>query len=171
MNPIKERVLGLLEVKDSEMSKADLHNCMLFKGIDEKYVDEFLENCEEVELSQGAFLFHQNEIGDSMYIVEEGELQIILEHNSTGSTSHEEQVIGVLKSGALFGELCVFGQLKRAASIRALVDCRLLKIEGEDFRIRIYSKDLDALLICYNIAKLLSQRFINLLSLRDSLNV
>ncbi|HHT9952640.1 TPA: cyclic nucleotide-binding domain-containing protein [Legionella pneumophila] len=153
------------------MNKADLHNCVLFKGIDEKYIDDFLENCEEVELPEGEFLFHQNEIGDSMYIVEQGELQIILDQNSTDSDPQEEQVIGVLKSGALFGELCVFGQLKRAASIRALVDCRLLKIEGEDFRIRIYSKDLDALLICYNIAKLLSQRFITLLSLRPSLNM
>ncbi|CZR33627.1 Cyclic nucleotide-binding domain [Legionella pneumophila] len=106
-----------------------------------------------------------------MYIVEQGELQIILEQNSTGSDTKEEQLIGVFKSGALLGELCVFGQLKRAASIRALADCRLLKIEGEDFRVRIYSKDLDALLICYNIAKLLSQRFITLLSLRHSPNV
>ncbi|WP_457609324.1 cyclic nucleotide-binding domain-containing protein, partial [Legionella pneumophila] len=43
----------------------------------------FLENCEEVELPKGEFLFRQNEIGDSMYIVEQGELQIILEQNST----------------------------------------------------------------------------------------
>ncbi len=163
--------MDFLEFKDSEMSKADLHNCMLFKGVDGKYIDEFLENCEEVELPKGEFLFRQNEIGDSMYIVEQGELQIILEQNSTGSDTKEEQLIGVFKSGALLGELCVFGQLKRAASIRALADCRLLKIEGEDFRVRIYSKDLDALLICYNIAKLLSQRFITLLSLRHSPNV
>jgi len=171
MSLIKEVILGFLEVKDSKMNKDDLHNSMLFKGIDEKYIDEFLENCEEVELPQGAFLFHQDEIGDSMYIVEQGELQIILEQNLTAPDSQEEQVIGVFKRGASFGELCVFGQLKRAASIRALVDCRLLKIEGEDFRIRIYSKDLDALLICYNIAKLLSQRFINLLSLLHSPDV
>ena len=78
MSLIKEVILGFLEVKDSKMNKDDLHNSLLFKGIDEKYIDEFLENCEEVELPQGAFLFHQDEIGDSMYIVEQGELQIIL---------------------------------------------------------------------------------------------
>ena len=142
------------------MSEFDFHNCLLFRGIDEKYIDEFLASCESIELHQDEYLFHQNEIGDAMYVVEQGELQVILDQGIIGADSQEIQVIGTRESGSLIGELCVFGQQKRSASIRALVDSRLLKIEGEDFRIRIYSKDLDALLICYNIAKLLSESLI-----------
>lgn len=152
------------------MSEFNLHNCLLFTGVDEQYIDEFLASCEFIELHQGEFLFHQNEIGDAMYVVESGELEVILNQ----AESQESQVIGTRESGALIGEFCVFGQRKRSASIRALVDSRLLKIEGEDFRTRIYSKDLDALLICYNIAKLLSERLIStnaLLALDNPLKV
>ena len=60
-------------------------------------------------------------------------------------------------------KLCVFGLQRRAASVFAEQDCTLLKINGEDFRIRIYSKELDALLICYNIAKEMTSRFRDLL--------
>ena len=140
------------------MSEFDLRDCLLFRGIDEKYTDEFLASCDLIDLRKGEFLFHQNEIGDTMYVIEKGELQVILDSDKKGSNSQEKQSVGTLKNGALIGELCVFGQQKRSASICALVDSRLLKIEGEDFRIRIYSKELDALLICYNIAKVLSER-------------
>lgn len=142
------------------MSEFDLHDCLLFKGIDEHYIDEFLASCEIVILRQGEFLFHQNEIGDAMYIVEQGELQVTLDQGMAESESQKPQVIGTRERAALIGELCVFGQQKRSASVCALVDSQLLKIEGEDFRTRIYLKDLDALLMCYNIAKLLSERLI-----------
>jgi CRP-like cAMP-binding protein len=137
------------------MSEFDLHECLLFKGVDEKYLDSFLSGCEIIELKKGEFLFHQNEIGDAMYVIESGELEVMLDHDITGS---ESKVVETLKSGALIGELCVFGHQKRSASICAVVNSRLLKIEGEDFRVRLYSKELDALLICYNIAKLLADR-------------
>jgi CRP/FNR family transcriptional regulator, cyclic AMP receptor protein len=156
------------------MNEFDLHNCLLFQGIDEKYIDEFLASCEIITLRQGEFLLHQNEIGDVMYVVESGQLQVILDQEVTKSDSQEKKVIGTRESGSLIGELCVFGQQKRSASICALVDSKLLKIEGEDFRGRIYTKDLDALLICYNIAKLLSERLITtnaLLTLQNPLKV
>ena len=138
------------------MREFNLYHCLLFKGVDRPYVDEFLASCKRVELHQGEFLFHQNEEGDDMYIVEQGKLEVILEQNDL----QQLQVIDTREPGALIGELCVFGQQKRSASIRALVDSKLLKIEGDDFRVRIYSKELDVLLICYNIAKLLSERLI-----------
>jgi CRP/FNR family cyclic AMP-dependent transcriptional regulator len=136
------------------MKAYDLSECSVFKGIDQKYLDEILSSCERIELKQGEFLFHQDESGDAMYVVESGELQVIL--NQDGANS--KRVIETLKSGALVGELCVFGHQKRSASIYASVDANLIKIEGEDFRVRVYSKELDALLICYNIANLLADR-------------
>ncbi len=150
------------------MIKSDLHDCLFFKGVDEQYIEDFLDSCEIVEISKDTFLFHQNEIGDSMFIIEQGELEMTLEQNAEGIALPEVHVLGVFKSKGLVGQLCVFGQQKRSASIRALTDARLLKVEGEDFRIRIYSKDLDALLISYNIAKILSNHLITLLNFRAS---
>jgi CRP/FNR family transcriptional regulator, cyclic AMP receptor protein len=132
------------------MSEFDPKNCLIFKGVDEKYIDNILSSSEIISLKQGEFLFRQEESGDAMYIIESGELNVML-----GS---KPKIVETLKTGALFGELCVFGHQKRSASIYAAIDSKVLKIEGEDFRVHVYSKELDALLVCYNVAKLLCDR-------------
>jgi CRP-like cAMP-binding protein len=147
------------------MNEFDLHHSLLFKGVDEVYINKFLSKCDLIDLPKGEFLFHQSEIGDTMYIIESGELQVLLDGDSTGPDAPKNQILGTIKEGTVIGELCVFGQQKRSASICALVDAQLFKIDGEDFRVRIYAKELDALLICYNIAKVLSER----LSVTDNL--
>lgn len=137
------------------MKKIDLTKSAVFKGIDEKYIDEFLAACEPMELAKDSFLFRQKEIGDTMYLVESGELEIQLDKQTKEAQKHIIETVG---AGTLIGELCVFGQKERSASAYALTKCKLLKVNGEDFRVRIFAKELDALLICYNIAQLLSAR-------------
>lgn len=138
------------------MNKYNIHESYLFEGVDENYIDEFLSSCEIIKVNKGEFLFHQNELGDNMYIVENGKLEVMLDEKH----SIAKNIVGTLASGSIIGELCVFGQKKRSASIYAIEDSTLYKIEGEDFRARIYSKEFDALLMCYNIAKVLSERLI-----------
>lgn len=133
------------------MPEFNIYDSPIFEGVDEKYLQEFLSSTEQVTIKQGEYLFRQNDLGDSMFIVESGQLEVIL----------KSKKVDTIDCGKLIGELCVFGQEKRSASIRALTDSQLIKIEGEDFRTRLYSKELDALLICYNIAKILTQRLIN----------
>jgi CRP/FNR family cyclic AMP-dependent transcriptional regulator len=135
------------------MDEFSLKNNSLFNGVDEQYIEDFLSSCDVVEFKKGECIITENEVGDNMYLIETGKVQISVNGKN----------IRTVDSGALIGELCVFGQKRRAASVFAEEDCKLLKIKGEDFRIRIYSKELDALLICYNIAKELSARFMDLL--------
>lgn len=143
------------------MTHFKLQKSPLFEGVDEQYVEDFLSKCEEVSIKEGEFLFHQDEIGDQMYFVESGKLEVLVKGKNHGGTSTNEMNLTILECGAVTGELCVFGQKTRSASVRALEDSTLLKVEGEDFRIRIYSKELDALLICYNVAKELSNRLMS----------
>lgn len=139
-------------------SELNLQEIAIFEGVDEKYIEEFLASGKLIDLQAGDYLFHQNDIGDTMYIIQSGKLQITVSEKNPANNLPSNKVLGTFESGVLIGELCVFGQVKRSASISALTDAKLLKLDGEDFRIRIYSKELDALLICYNIAKVLSQR-------------
>ena len=135
------------------MDDFNLKNCGLFTGVDEQYVEDFLSSCDVVAFKKGEYIIKENEVGDNMYLIEAGKVQILVNGKN----------IRTIDSGSLIGELCVFGQKRRAASVFAETDCTLLKIKGEDFRIRIYSKELDALLISYNIAKELTARFRDLL--------
>ena len=96
------------------MNEFNLYSASLFKGVDRVYIDEFLSCCDVVDVSSGDFLFHQDEIGDAMYIIERGSLQVILDYDVANPKG--KQILGTLNRGSLIGELCVFGQQKSEIS-------------------------------------------------------
>ncbi len=103
-----------------------------------------------VELGAGAVLFCEGEPGDSLYIVIEGRVDVIL---ALGST--DEKVIASLGPGEFMGEMSLLlpgGQ--RTASVRSNGPTRLWLLARADF---------DALLHCqpslaYTMIRTLSQR-------------
>ncbi len=82
-----------------------------------------------VELQAGETLFEQGTMGDSIYVVSEGELEIIRELASGG-----EEVLKVAGPGDYFGEMGpVFG-LPRSATVRALTAATVVGYTVQAFR-------------------------------------
>jgi putative ABC transport system ATP-binding protein len=87
---------------------------------------------EEVLLGAGEVLFHQNSWGDRIYVVEEGEIEIIAERlNGT------EELRAVITPGHYFGEMGPLFNLPRTATARARTPVRLVGYTVRDFRRRI----------------------------------
>ena len=135
------------------MIQHNIRESLLFAGVDRQYVEKFISLLPKKTFKKDAFLWHQGDTGKSMYLLESGKLEVILENASSPYS-----VIAVIEAGAVIGELCVFGQGSRTASIRAAEDSVLLEVDGDKFCERVHNKDLDVLLISFNIARLLSDR-------------
>jgi hypothetical protein len=75
----------------------------------------------------GQYVFKEGQPGKSMYIIEEGEVEIV-----RGAGSDERQ-LARLEHGDFFGEMAILDQQPRGASARALTDCRLLEIDAALF--------------------------------------
>ncbi len=137
----------------------DIRENLLFEGIDPKYVDEFLASLpKSVHLKKGEFLWHQNDVGNSMYLIKSGGKIEILIHSKV--VGEDETTVAVIEAGAVIGEVCVFGQKFRSASVRAAEDSELLVIDGQKFQQKIQQRDTIALMMSYNVAKLLTHRLI-----------
>ncbi|MGI2908292.1 cyclic nucleotide-binding domain-containing protein [Tolypothrix sp. VBCCA 56010] len=80
----------------------------------------------------GEYLIRTGDESREMYIVVEGEFEIIEE--KAGS----EKVIEVAQAGEILGEIGMVGNIKRTLSARAKVDSRVLVIEKQRFRSLIY---------------------------------
>ncbi len=80
-------------------------------------------------LRQGEVLFSKGETGNSMYVIEEGALEIFV---PVGSSVNEVRV-SVLQAGEFVGELSLLDGLPRTATARAMKPTRLLKMKREDF--------------------------------------
>jgi putative ABC transport system ATP-binding protein len=87
---------------------------------------------ENVRLAAGEVLFRQNSWGDRIYVVEEGEIEIVAER-ADGS----EDLRAVVTAGHYFGEMGPLFNLPRSATARARTDARLVGYTVRDFRLRV----------------------------------
>jgi CRP-like cAMP-binding protein len=85
------------------------------------------------EHKAGAIIFHMGEMGDTFYIIESGNVQVLAPDIQQMSDSRRSIVINNLKAGDFFGEIALLRAVPRTATIRCATDVRLLGLSREDF--------------------------------------
>ncbi len=73
--------------------------------------------------SKGTFIFHQAEPAASMYVILEGEVDILLNN----------RVIATFKPGHIFGEMALIDEKPRSANAFAKTDCKVVPIDKDSF--------------------------------------
>lgn len=84
---------------------------------------------EWVHLDRNDILFRQNDIGNDLYIVISGRLEVFVEDNKGNRRS-----LGEISKGETVGEMALLVGEKRTASVCALRDCDLVKLSRSAFQ-------------------------------------
>jgi putative ABC transport system ATP-binding protein len=84
---------------------------------------------ETIDLDAGEVLFEQGTMGDSIYIVSRGEVELVRE-----LASGREEVLKVAAPGDYFGEMGPLFALPRSASARARTDATVVSYTVQAFR-------------------------------------
>jgi putative ABC transport system ATP-binding protein len=87
---------------------------------------------EPVRLKAGEVLFEQCTMGDLIYIVSEGEFDIVRELAGGG-----EELVKVARPGDYFGEMGVLFHMPRSATVRARTDATAVGYTAQAFRERL----------------------------------
>ncbi|RMH68396.1 MAG: hypothetical protein D6675_16305 [Gemmatimonadetes bacterium] len=82
---------------------------------------------EEKHFRAGETVFYEGSIGDALYIVKDGLLEV------TKTLGNEEQSLAKIVPGEFFGEMGLLENKPRSATIRALHDSLLLRIDKSEF--------------------------------------
>ena len=82
----------------------------------------------ERRFRKGEFVFHQGDVGNRVYIVQSGEVEVIRE-DPDGSKAAVEH----LGKGDYFGEKALLTDAPRRSTVRAVTDITTLAIERRDF--------------------------------------
>jgi CRP/FNR family cyclic AMP-dependent transcriptional regulator len=85
-------------------------------------LDELLDLLDPVEVQDGETIVKQDDRGDCMYIVVEGEARIT--HRRAGRSIG----LGIIRPGDFFGEIALVDYGPRSADVIAMGRCTLLKI-------------------------------------------
>jgi CRP/FNR family cyclic AMP-dependent transcriptional regulator len=101
----------------------------LFQGLADEDREALAKRLTEKSFKAGDIVFSQGEKGASMYIVQSGSVQIYL---PSAEKDQPPVVLKDIRTGEYFGELAIFDDKPRSASVRALVDTVLLELTRED---------------------------------------
>jgi len=87
---------------------------------------------ETVRLKAGEVLFEQSTMGDLIYVVSEGELDIVRELADGG-----EELVKISGPGDYFGEMGVLFHIPRSATVRARTEATVVGYTAQAFRERL----------------------------------
>ncbi len=101
----------------------------LFQGLGDEDREALAARLTEKTFKAGDIVFSQGDRGSSMYVVQSGAVQIYL---PSAEKDVPPVVLKDLRTGEYFGELALFDDKPRSASVRALVDTTLMELTRED---------------------------------------
>ena len=96
----------------------------------------------------GDLIVRQGESGDCLYVVQEGEVEVLQERDG------KEVRLAVLKESDFFGEGSLFDRETRSATVRALGEVRVLTVDKKTLLRRIQEDPT----LAYRIIETLSHR-------------
>lgn len=132
---------------------AVLSGSSLFDMLSNEELAAIAQLASEVRVDAGHVLFEEGQLGDSVFVLAQGEVEVI-RRDSTGTP----KCIATLGPQQFFGEMSLIDKEYRSATIKARTACELLHLTSEKltaFR-RIHRDGFTFIVI--NIARMLSAR-------------
>jgi len=105
-----------------------LSNVILFSDLNKQELHKLLHLMSEREYKRGENILIQNEKGDSLYIIIEGSVKVVL-YGSKG----KEIILSILKKGDFFGEMALLDKDVRSAYVITLEKTRVLVLSRDIF--------------------------------------
>ncbi|CAI4231821.1 unnamed protein product [Auanema sp. JU1783] len=100
-----------------------LRSNAFLSNLDSNQIDRVASSMFPIEVPQGATIIRQGDLGNTMYVIQEGSVQVL----------KDNKFIRTMEAGALFGELAILHHSERTATVRAIWPCKLWAIERSVF--------------------------------------
>ena len=98
-----------------------------FRDLTDPDIEEIKIISTKKHCSKNELVFAEGDDADSFYIIDKGQVSIF--YNNNGN----DKELCVLNENDYFGEMAIYNQDKRSASVKAIEDSILLQIEKNDF--------------------------------------
>ena len=104
-----------------------LQQLPIFGGVTDEVLNLILSHSECVNIAEGDLFFKESDHPDGMYVLETGAVDIFKTHDG------EKYYLSQLSKGDCFGEMALIDMSFRSASVKAVEDCRAIKIPTKTF--------------------------------------
>ena len=107
---------------------ATLRGVPLFAPLDDTAIAQLAAGVRRVTFGCGEVVVREGDSGDSFYVIDRGAAEVTLDNGGRART------IGQLQAGSFFGEMSLLAGEPRTATVRAVTDLTVLRIDREAFR-------------------------------------
>jgi len=107
------------------LNKEIIEKVPMFNGAPEELIRQIVLNLKPALFTPGDYIFRKGELGDQMYFISRGRVEIVAEDGKT--------VYATLSDGAFFGEIALLFSSERTASVRAAEYCDLYTLDKFTF--------------------------------------
>lgn len=136
----------------------------LFKNLTPEQIGKVLHVCRTVTFSENEIIMKEGDIGDRMYIIREGTVEVIKKLIMDGvddeDSAGKNKVFTRLDAcrHPVFGEIALLEELRRTATVRTITNCTLYEITKDDF-LNLAEKDYElGYRIFLNLSRIVSAR-------------
>ena len=112
-----------------------LRRSSLFAEMSLEQIRVLTSHLEEQHFLPGEVIMYEGEFSQELYILVSGRVRI-----AKGYREPHEQTLALLTQGDFFGEMAIFENAPRSATIVAEEEAELLMLSGEKFKQTIYQK-------------------------------
>jgi len=143
------------------VSPDTLHHIPLFRNLNESEFRQMTEVLRVRSFSPGEVVIRQGEQSRDLWVVLEGQCEVVRRLKNNGSSSNgegESLVLAVLEPYAHFGEMSFFHPAPHSADVRARSQLKLLQISYTDYADMIQEGIWAAFKLAYNVVQQLAER-------------
>ena len=133
------------------MNLHDLRKSPLFQGLSDEELQRLMDMAEPVSLRAGDILIKQGELGDSAYVVINGEFEI---QKQSGQSIIK---IDVRNPGDVVGEMALLSRTPRSATVISKTDSETLRIPQEAFERLLSTSSTAAMAVLHWVMARLTQ--------------
>lgn len=94
-----------------------------FRNASSEFLRDLIPRLDEREFAAGDAIVHEGDVGDEMYFLTKGQVEVL--------RGDPPQRLTVMREGSFFGELAILSDAPRAATIRALTDVKVYAIRRD----------------------------------------
>lgn len=105
-----------------------LKKAFLFQGLPDDVLEALAQKVTHQKMEKDSILFRRGDAGDALYIIDEGELKITRDDGQG-----RELLLNRCGPGEAIGEMSLFDQEPRSASVVAVTDSEVLELKREAF--------------------------------------
>jgi hypothetical protein len=100
----------------------------IFSGLDPSELAAIASVTEEVDYTEGSIVIKQNDVGETLFLIIRGRVQVIMEE-----AEDQEVLLNYIEAGGAFGEMALIDDNPRSATIRTVEPCRFLILQKQEF--------------------------------------